>query len=57
MKNYWTNIKKASLDDCIGVAARIWCDKEFSNITMDAEACLKIADMLHNLALSQGKAK
>lgn len=28
------------------IAARIWCDKEFKNVTMDVEAAEKIAEIL-----------
>ncbi len=44
--------KKLTYEDCCGIAARIWCDKQFSHIVMNTDACLLIAGVL--LDVSQG---
>ncbi len=47
MENYWLKRKEGvSMDTCRQVAARVWCDKEFSHVTMDVNVCEKIASLL-----------
>jgi hypothetical protein len=53
MKNYWLNKQKRDkmpMKICKEVAARIWCDKEYSATVMDVNACLRIAKILHKVA-------
>jgi len=51
MKNYWLDNKEGvSMETCLHVAARIWCDKEFSHIVMNPDACKKIASLLFEVA-------
>jgi hypothetical protein len=51
MKNYWLDNKEGiSMDTCRQVAARVWCDKEFSHIVMNPAVCEKIACMLFEVA-------
>lgn len=51
MKNYWLDKKEGvSMETCRQVAARIWCDKDFSSVTMDAKICDKIAHLLFEAA-------
>lgn len=41
-----------SVETCREVAARVWCDKEYSHIVMDAKVCEKIALLLFEVANS-----
>jgi hypothetical protein len=51
MKNYWLKDKEGvSMNTCREVAARVWCDKEFSHVTMDTKICEKIALLLFEAA-------
>lgn len=38
------------METCMHVAARIWCDKEFSHVVMDTDAAIKIANILFFVA-------
>lgn len=38
------------LKTCLQVAARIWCDKEFSDVVMDPKACEEIAKILQKVS-------
>lgn len=51
MKNPWLKKKEGvSMETCRGVAARIWCDEEYSHIVMNPKICEKIALMLFEVA-------
>lgn len=39
-----------TMETCLEVAARIWCDPDFSHVVMDAEAAKHIATILYSVA-------
>ena len=39
-----------TMETAIGVAARIWCDQDYSHVVMDTGVAFRIAKMLHALA-------
>lgn len=39
-------MKTLTIDDCRGVAARIWCDPDYSHMVMDVYLCEMISQML-----------
>jgi hypothetical protein len=41
---------KMNIETARGIAARIWCDPEFSHITMDIKAAEEIAQILLHVA-------
>lgn len=45
------------MDTCIEVAARIWCDKEFEHVTMNADAAMEIAKILFFVANANERRK
>ena len=53
MKNFWLQGNKnhsKSMKTCIEIAARIWCDKSYSDTIMDVNACKRIARILFKAA-------
>lgn len=42
-------------ETALEVAARIWCDKDYEDVVMNAELAEKIADLLLEEANNQGK--
>lgn len=36
--------------DCLGAAARVWCDEAYSNVEMDSDAAVAIARILYRVA-------
>jgi hypothetical protein len=50
MKNHWLDNKKISIDTCRQIAARIWCDREYSHQVMDIDVCEEIAQILFKSA-------
>lgn len=61
MKNHYLDSNKpfvqvknaeVTMDTCLQIAARIWCDREFSHVVMDPEACLEIAKILKKVSAS-----
>ena len=39
-------MKTLTIDDCRGVAARIWCDPDYQHMVMNVYLCEMIAQML-----------
>lgn len=44
-----------SLEKCLEIAARIWCDKEYEKVVMNPYLAEEIAKMLKYEADKQGK--
>jgi hypothetical protein len=44
---------KLSHQDCLGIAARVWCDREFALHVMDIDACKRIAAIIQEVNNNQ----
>lgn len=42
--------KQLTMIECRGIAARVWCDQDFSHVVMDTNAAETIAKLLYNVA-------
>lgn len=47
--------RKLSHQDCLGIAARVWCDWDFSSHVMDIDACAEIAKIIQKVNDQQSK--
>lgn len=49
------DMKNLTLDDCRGIAARIWCDQDYQHMVMNGRLCEQIARMLMDEAQRQNE--